>query len=69
MFKQIIVSNWIRMKCRFDCKEFGYPACPLNVPSVGECKSFFNEYTSAVIFHFEKILDDPSDHPTLSIPP
>ncbi|MCK4645128.1 MAG: hypothetical protein KAU46_02655 [Candidatus Aminicenantes bacterium] len=29
------------MKCRFDCKEFGYPACPLNVPSVGECKSFF----------------------------
>ncbi|NOR54369.1 MAG: hypothetical protein GQ536_09830 [Candidatus Aminicenantes bacterium] len=57
------------MKCRFDCKEFGYPACPPNVPSVGECKSFFNEYKSAVIFHFEKTLDDPADHPTLSIPP
>ncbi|MFH1102907.1 MAG: DUF2284 domain-containing protein [Pseudomonadota bacterium] len=40
--KQIIVSQWVRMKCMFGCSEYGHNAsCPPNVPSVSECERFF----------------------------
>ena len=59
---QIIVSQWVRMKCMFGCGEYGQNACcPPNVPSVSECERFFREYTDAVIFHFEKKVDKPED--------
>ena len=58
--KKIIVSQWVRMKCMFGCSGYGRLAsCPPNVPSVEECKKFFNEYSLAVIFRFAKKLDDP----------
>ena len=58
--KKIVVSHWVRMKCTFGCPEFGNNAtCPPNTPSVEECKKFFNEYENAVIFRFEKQLEDP----------
>lgn len=63
--KEIVVSQWVRMKCMFGCEEYGRnAACPPSVPSVSECRQFFDEYDLAVIFHFEKKFDDPEErHP------
>jgi len=46
----------------FDCKEYGCASCPPNIPAVEDCRSFFRQYKNAVVFYFEKILDDPADH-------
>jgi predicted metal-binding protein len=60
--QDIVVSQWVRMKCAFGCGEYGRNAtCPPNVPSVSECRRFFDEYSAAVIFHFEKKVDKPED--------
>lgn len=60
--KEIVVSQWVRMKCMFGCDEYGKTAtCPPNVPSVAECERFFRDYRTAVIFHFEKSVDKPED--------
>ncbi len=56
----IVVAQWVRVKCLFGCDEYGMNAtCPPHVPAVDECKRFFGEYTTAVVFHFPKRLDDP----------
>ena len=60
--KKIVVSQWVRMKCKFGCGEYGRGgACPPATPSVAECKEFFNEYSDAVILHFEGLMDKPDD--------
>jgi predicted metal-binding protein len=60
--RNIVVSQWVRMKCMFGCMEYGKSACcPPNVPSVAECERFFRDYKEAAIFHFEKIVDKPED--------
>jgi predicted metal-binding protein len=64
---EIVVGQWVRMKCMFGCDEYGKTAtCPPHVPSVKDCRRFFDEYRSGVIFHFEKILDKPEDRHTWS---
>ena len=58
----IVVSHWVRMKCLFGCKNYGKNAlCPPNIPSIEECQRFFQEYSTGVIFHFQKKLKDPED--------
>lgn len=60
--KDIVVAQWVRMKCRYGCSDYGTnPSCPPNVPSVAECRQFFDEYSSAVIFHFQKRVDAPQE--------
>jgi predicted metal-binding protein len=60
--KQIVVSQWVRMKCLFGCKSRGKSgACPPNVPSVSECQAFFKGYTRGVVFHFTKKVEKPED--------
>ena len=60
--KDIIVSQWVRIKCTFGCANYGRNAtCPPNVPSVSECRRFFDEYSTAVILHFAKKVDQPED--------
>ena len=60
--EDIVVSQWVRMKCMFGCAEYGRNAtCPPSVPSVSECRRFFSEYSTAVIFHFEKKVAKPED--------
>ena len=52
--QRIIVSQWVRMKCKFGCGGYGrIAACPPYTPSVAECEQFFSEYSDAVILHFE----------------
>lgn len=60
--KDIVVAQWVRMKCTFGCANYGKNAtCPPNVPSVAECREFFDEYASAAVFHFEKAVERPED--------
>ncbi len=50
--EQIVVAQWVRMKCMFGCPNYGQKgACPPQNPTVSECERFFNEYRNAVIFH------------------
>lgn len=61
---EIIVSQWVRVKCMFGCSDYGLGACPPNTPSVNECKEFFREYNNAVIIRLKKFADKeayPSD--------
>ena len=50
----IAVAEWVRMKCRFGCDGYGKGACcPPNVPSVAECRAFFDEYALGAVLRFE----------------
>jgi predicted metal-binding protein len=55
--KDIVVANWVRMKCIFGCEHYGRGACPPNVPSVRECADFFKEYESGVLIKLDKFAD------------
>jgi predicted metal-binding protein len=58
----IIVAQWVRMKCMFGCGDYGNIAsCPPSVPSVSECREFFSEYKAGVIFRFAKAVEKPED--------
>jgi predicted metal-binding protein len=60
--KDIVVAQWVRMKCTFGCPNYGKGGCcPPNVPSVEECEAFFKGYEEAVVFHFEKKMERPED--------
>jgi predicted metal-binding protein len=53
---EIIVAEWVRMKCLFGCPHFGGAAvCPPNTPSVDACRRFFGEYRHALLFHFQNV--------------
>ena len=58
----IVVAEWVRMKCLFGCGEYGRKACcPPNVPSVAECRQFFNDYKVGVVFHFARSVAKPQE--------
>jgi predicted metal-binding protein len=60
--QQIIVAQWVRVKCMFGCGDYGSNAsCPPNVPSVAACRRFFDEYSLVALFRFEKKVDQPQD--------
>jgi len=62
--KQIILAQWVRIKCEFGCSDYGLGTCPPNTPSVAECRNFFNEYTNGIIIRLTKMADKnnyPSD--------
>ncbi len=58
----IVVAEWVRMKCLYGCREYGQnAACPPNAPSVDDCARFFREYKRAAVFHFAKTVEKPED--------
>jgi len=60
--QNIVVSQWVRMKCMFGCREYGRNACcPPNTPPVDECRGFFREYSEVVVFHFQKKFEKPEE--------
>jgi predicted metal-binding protein len=63
--RDIVVAEWVRMKCLYGCREYGRnAACPPNAPAVDACARFFREYRRAAVFHFVKKVDRPEDrHP------
>ncbi len=57
--EQIVVAQWVRMKCMFGCPNYGRKgACPPQTLSVADCERFFNEYSDAVVFHLRYQNDD-----------
>jgi predicted metal-binding protein len=66
--KEIVVAQWVRMKCQFGCGDYGQNACcPPNTPSVEECRQFFHDYSACTIFHFAKKVDKPEDRHAWSL--
>jgi len=60
--RDIVVAEWVRMKCLFGCVDYGKnAACPPNTPPVDACARFFREYKRAVVFHFAKAVEKPED--------
>lgn len=61
---EIIVSQWVRVKCLYGCSDYGLGTCPPNTPSVSDCKKFFGEYEHGLIISLKKFADKnayPSD--------
>ncbi|MCK5022266.1 MAG: DUF2284 domain-containing protein, partial [Candidatus Pacebacteria bacterium] len=62
--KEIVVSQWVRVKCEFGCSDYGLGTCPPNTPTVKDCRDFFNEYENGIIIRLTKTADKdkyPSD--------
>lgn len=60
---QIVVANWVRMKCRFGCDSYGKVAsCPPNVPEIEESRAFFAEYSLALVFRFHQQVEAGERH-------
>jgi predicted metal-binding protein len=62
--KDIVVSQWVRVKCTFGCSDYGLGTCPPNTPSVEECMKFFTEYNNGILIRLNKEADKnfyPSD--------
>jgi predicted metal-binding protein len=57
---EIVVAQWVRVKCIFGCGNYGLAACPPNTPSVDECDRFFKEYKSGLIIRLNKFADKDS---------
>ncbi|MBN2007721.1 DUF2284 domain-containing protein [candidate division KSB1 bacterium] len=51
--QDIVVANWVRMKCLFGCNEKGHASCPPYLPEVAECQKIFREYTNGALFRFQ----------------
>jgi predicted metal-binding protein len=50
--REIVTAQWVRVKCMYGCEDYGRRACcPPNAPSVAECRRFFDEYHTGVLFH------------------
>ncbi len=51
--EQIVVSEWVRFKCRYGCKGYGkHLSCPPYAPSPAETKRMVGEYSSALLLLF-----------------
>ena len=60
--KNIKVAQWVRMKCKFGCDDYGRKACcPPNMPPKADCAEFFKEYSLGAVLHFEKKLGKLED--------
>ncbi len=58
--REIIVAQWVRVKCTFGCADYGLGTCPPHTPSVEECERFFKEYESGIIIRLSKFADKNS---------
>ncbi|MCL2328067.1 MAG: DUF2284 domain-containing protein [Bacteroidetes bacterium] len=58
--KDIVVAQWVRVKCYYGCDEYGSGTCHPNTPSVEECEKFFKEYEKGIIIRLKKNADKSS---------
>lgn len=60
--EDIVVSDWVRMKCRFGCKGYGkHLSCPPYTPDPEEMRRVLQGYRIAMLLRFD---GDPA-HPTI----
>lgn len=51
---QVVVKDWVRMKCRFGCDDYGKKlTCPPYSPTPDEFRKVLAEYRWAVLLRFE----------------
>ena len=61
--EDIVVSDWVRMKCRFGCKGYGkHLSCPPYTPDPEEMRRILHGYRTMMLLRFD---DDPA-HPTFN---
>jgi predicted metal-binding protein len=60
---EIVVAQWVRVKCMFGCSDYGLGTCPPNTPSVDDCRKFFREYKHGIIIPL-KIFADKNNYPS-----
>lgn len=50
----IVVSDWVRLKCRYGCDNYGKRlGCPPFTPTPNEARAVLSEYRNAVLARFE----------------
>ena len=60
--KEIVVAQWVRLKCQFGCDSYGRNAsCPPNTPPLADCRAFFGEYRLGAVFHVSRRFDDSEE--------
>ena len=53
---EVVVSNWVRFKCRFGCKGYGkHMSCPPYAPGPEETRRMVREYETGLLLKFEGI--------------
>lgn len=58
--KEVITGNWVRMKCQYGCPDYWRRGCcPPEVPSVADCRKFFDEYRLGLLLHSAIRFKDP----------
>lgn len=59
---EIVVAQWVRLKCAFGCDSYGRSAaCPPNTPSIAECRALLHEYRIASIFRYDVRFHDADE--------
>ncbi len=54
--RNVVVSDWVRFKCRYGCKGFGkHMSCPPYGPSVEETRRMVSEYKTGLLLRFDGI--------------
>jgi predicted metal-binding protein len=53
---EIVVSEWVRFKCRYGCKGYGkHLGCPPYAPSPEETRRMVSEYSTGILLWFEGV--------------
>jgi len=54
--KDIVVSQWVRFKCRYGCKGYGkHFGCPPYAPSYEETQRMVNEFSTGLLIRFDGV--------------
>jgi len=54
--EDIVVSQWVRFKCRYGCKGYGkHLGCPPYVPSPDDTRRMVDEYSSGLLLRFDGV--------------
>lgn len=64
----IIISDWVRFKCRYGCKGYAkHLSCPPYAPTPEETRRMVREYSHAILFRFDGVpgveISGPDDIP------
>jgi predicted metal-binding protein len=52
--EMIVVSDWVRLKCRYGCSNYGnHLGCPPFTPTPSETRAVLSAYRNAVLVRFE----------------
>jgi len=52
--EMIVVSDWVRLKCRYGCNNYGnHLGCPPFTPTPSETRAVLSAYRNAVLVRFE----------------